>query len=65
MDPQEEAGRVITEENKVKIGILDSGVLTTDEIGMADHLNFIGEDDDIIVTYQDYTGHGTGVAGII
>ena len=65
VDPQEEAGRVITEENKVKIGILDSGVLTTDEIGMADHLNFIGEDDDIIVTYQDYTGHGTGVAGII
>lgn len=41
------------------------GVLTTDEIGMADHLNFIEADDDIIVTYQDYTGHGTGVAGII
>ena len=65
VDPQEEAERVIVEENKVKIGILDSGVLTTDEIGMADHLNFIEADDDIIVTYQDYTGHGTGVAGII
>ena len=65
VDPQEKAERVIVEENKVKIGILDSGVLTTDEIGMADHLNFIEADDDIIVTYQDYTGHGTGVAGII
>lgn len=41
------------------------GVLTTDEIGMADHLNFIEANDDIIVTYQDYSGHGTGVAGII
>lgn len=65
VDPVAEAGRMVAEESKVKVGVIDSGILTTPEIDVMGHHNFIGEDDEIIVTYQDYTGHGTSVAGVI
>lgn len=65
VDPVAEAGRMVAEESKVKVGVMDSGILTTPEIDVMEHHNFIGEDDEIIVTYQDYTGHGTSVAGVI
>lgn len=50
---------------KVKIAIIDSGVDFTQDIDVALRKNFVPGEDEIPVLYEDRTGHGTGVAGII
>ena len=51
--------------NKVKVAIIDSGVDMSDEIVVEERVNLIPEEKDISPLYEDTTGHGTSVAGII
>ena len=56
----EETGDV---QDKVKIAILDSGIDYNENINVVYRKNFLG--DDISPLYEDNTGHGTAIAGII
>ncbi len=49
---------------KIKVALLDSGLDTDEDIPFAERKDFLGEEE-IHSIYQDTTGHGTGVAGII
>ncbi|MDE6874399.1 MAG: S8 family peptidase [Lachnospiraceae bacterium] len=49
----------------VKVAILDSGVDYTSDIDVYMRKNFVPGEDDISVIYEDISGHGTSVAGII
>lgn len=50
---------------KVKVAIIDSGIDYTSDIDVYLRKNFIPGEDEISVIYEDITGHGTSVAGII
>ncbi|HWT74804.1 MAG TPA: S8 family peptidase [Mobilitalea sp.] len=50
---------------KVKVAIIDSGIDFTTDIDVYLRKNFIPGEDEIPVIYEDITGHGTSVAGII
>lgn len=51
--------------DKVKVAIIDSGIDYTDDIDVKERKNFIPEQNDISITYEDLTGHGTAIAGIL
>ena len=52
-----------TDGEKVKIAILDSGIDYSESINVVKRKNFI--DDEVSPLYEDNTGHGTAIAGII
>lgn len=52
-------------EEKVKVAVLDSGVDFVSGVNLAGTVNFVDEEDNITVWYQDLTGHGTSIASII
>lgn len=51
--------------NKVKVAIIDSGIDYTEDINVAERKNFIPGQDNVSIIYEDLTGHGTAVAGIL
>jgi minor extracellular protease Epr len=51
--------------NKVKVAIIDSGIDYSDDIEVYRRKNFIPGEDEVSLLYEDETGHGTSVAGII
>lgn len=59
-----QAGFDISSEQQVKVAIIDSGVNFSTDIEVAVRRNFI-PNDDVNVLYEDPTGHGTAIAGII
>lgn len=50
---------------KVKVAVIDSGVNYSDDIDVYERKNFIAGEDDLSVLYEDFSGHGTSIAGII
>lgn len=56
---KEEAAR------KVKVAVLDSGVDYVTGINLAGYVNLIEGEEELSPIFQDLTGHGTAVAGII
>ena len=50
---------------KVKVAIIDSGVNYSDDINVYERKNFIPGEEELSVLYEDFSGHGTSVAGII
>ena len=58
----EETGNV--EEETVKVALLDSGVDVVSGVNVAGYVNFVDQEE-ISPIFQDMTGHGTGIAGII
>lgn len=54
-----------TPSEKVKVALIDSGVDYSTDIDVAVRKNFISEQEEISIIYEDLTGHGTSVAGII
>ena len=50
---------------KVKVAIIDSGVNYSDDINVHERKNFIPGEEELPVLYEDFSGHGTSVAGII
>lgn len=53
------------EQGQVKVAVLDSGVDFVEGIQLAGWKNFVEEEEDISLIFQDLTGHGTGIASII
>lgn len=51
-------------DEKIKIAIIDSGIDYCSNINVVERKNFI-PDDNVSVLYEDNTGHGTAIAGII
>lgn len=51
--------------NKVKVAIIDSGIDYTEKINVAEQKNFIEGEDEISILYNDITGHGTAISGIV
>ncbi len=51
--------------SKVKVAIIDSGIDYTSDIDVYLRKNFIPGEDAISIIYEDITGHGTSIAGII
>ena len=49
----------------INVVILDSGIDVSENIDVVEHKNFVEEDEDVFTLYEDITGHGTAVAGII
>lgn len=55
----------IRDNNKVKVAIIDSGIDYTTDIDVHVRKNFIPDENEIPILYEDGSGHGTSVAGII
>lgn len=51
--------------NKVKVAVIDSGMDSTEAFKVERHINFVEEENDINALYEDISGHGTSIAGII
>ncbi len=49
---------------KIKVAVLDSGLDYDEDIPFAERKDFLNEEE-LHPLYQDYTGHGTSVAGLI
>ncbi len=49
----------------VKIAVIDSGMDMTEHYDVKEHINFVKEDENVALCYEDRTGHGTAIAGII
>lgn len=52
-------------EKKVKVAIIDSGVDGLSDIDVAESINFVPGEEDLFTYFEDQTGHGTSIAGII
>ena len=55
----------VKKNQKVKVAIIDSGVDYSEDIDVVKRKNFIPGEDEVSVLYEDGSGHGTSVAGII
>ena len=53
------------EQQKVKVAVLDSGVDYVTGLNLAGYVNLIEEEEELSPIFQDSTGHGTAIAGII
>lgn len=51
--------------NKIKVALLDSGIEATEDIDVAGRINLVEEEQDIPEYFEDVTGHGTSIAGIM
>lgn len=58
------AEHVVSEGKQVKVVLIDSGVNYSSDIFVKERMNFI-EEDECSVLYEDFSGHGTAIAGII
>ena len=61
-DGAAEAGETV---QKVKVAVLDSGVDYVTGINLAGYVNLVEGEEELSPIFQDLTGHGTGIAGII
>ena len=50
---------------KVKIAIIDSGIDDTPDIAVKERKNFVPGEEEVYACFDDTTGHGTSIAGII
>ena len=51
--------------DRIKIAIIDSGIDETGDILVKKRCNLVPGDEEILPCYEDNTGHGTSIAGII
>lgn len=51
--------------DKIKIALIDSGVDLCEEIDVKERYNLVPEEEEVLPIYDDMTGHGTAIAGII
>lgn len=55
----------INSNQKVKVAIIDSGVDAISGIKVKERINLVDDKEDNLLFFEDYSGHGTSVAGII
>lgn len=54
-----------SEENRIKVALMDSGIDVSEEVNVVERINLVDNEKQIASYYEDVTGHGTSVAGII
>lgn len=54
-----------TDESQVRVAVLDSGMSVCEDLDVAEYLNLVAEEQEIITFDEDGTGHGTAVAGVL
>ena len=54
----------INSNQKVKVAIIDSGVDAISGIKVKERINLVDDKEDNLLFFEDYSGHGTSVAGI-
>lgn len=52
-------------QNKIKVAVVDSGIDDYNDIELAGSINLIPGEEEVPTMYQDVSGHGSSVAGII
>lgn len=52
-------------QNIIKVAVIDSGVDDYNDIDLAGNINLVEGEEDVSPLYQDVSGHGSSVAGII
>lgn len=50
---------------EIKVAILDSGIDPTCDLPIGEHVNLVPGEENVSVRFEDTTGHGTAVAGIV
>lgn len=61
----DELAAYATDESVVRVAVLDSGMSVCEDLDVAEYVNLVSAEQDIIVYDQDATGHGTAVAGLL
>lgn len=61
----EDASEEMDVSQKVKVAVMDSGIDYVAGINLAGYVNLIEGEEELSEIFQDATGHGTGIAGII
>ena len=61
----EDASEEMDVSQKVKVAVMDSGIDYVTGINLAGYVNLIEGEEELSEIFQDATGHGTGIAGII
>lgn len=56
---------IIASSDKIKVAIIDSGLDVTENIDVAGRINLIPGEEEVLPLFEDTTGHGTSIAGII
>lgn len=51
--------------DKIKVAVLDSGVDVTEDIDVAERVNLVPGQEEVLEMYEDVSGHGTSIASII
>lgn len=65
VDAEEAAEQESVGKERAKVAVLDSGVDYVSGINLTGYANLVEEEDYLSEMFQDLTGHGTGIAGII
>lgn len=55
----------VGKDGTVKIAIMDSGVDVSEDVNVVERVNLVDDEKNIAPYYEDITGHGTSIAGII
>lgn len=53
------------EDGAVKIAIMDSGIDVSEDVNVVERVNLVDDEKNIAPYYEDITGHGTSIAGIV
>ncbi len=61
----EEERKAADNDSDIKVAIIDSGVSYTTDINVKKSINLVPGEEEILPFYEDVTGHGTSVAGVI
>lgn len=61
----EEGEKTETGDKKIKVAVLDSGVDDFNDLQLADSIDLIPGEEEVLPLFWDVTGHGSSVAGII
>ena len=56
---------ILKDGDNIKVEILDSGVSYTDDIDIVQRVSLIPGEDEVSPLYDDGSGHGTGIAGVL
>lgn len=54
-----------SDSNRIKVAVLDSGIDVLEDINVVERVNLVSEEQYIAPYFEDLTGHGTSIAGLI
>lgn len=58
-------GQEVNDSDKITVAVIDSGVNFNSSVDIKKRINLVEGEDNMSPLYEDYSGHGTAIAGII